>query len=148
MNNLELLKQSIRKNIPSLMEIERGLLFMDKMIDKETQQSVSCVLEFFGSVEYSILYYNHTLDSFGSYSTNRPFENIIGKEPMLNDVLAWFKLSKYKYAHFEDNYFSIYNSDEKCEPIEWDLSKPYLKDQSEELVDFLCEEVLTNNTNI
>lgn len=145
MNKLDLLKQSIRKNIPSLMEIGKGLLFLRKRIDAPDE--LEDILEFCGSSTYSVIYHNSEIDHFGRFDKKQPLGKIIGKEPMLNDVLAWFKLSKYEYAHFEGHYFLIYNGDEKCDPIEWDLSKPYLKDQSEQMIDFLYEEVLSNSTN-
>jgi hypothetical protein len=58
---------------------------------------------------------------------------IIGKEPMLNDVLEY--LSKETTAPtsniLKNQLYYIYSK--------WDLSKPYLKDQSKELIDFLVE---------
>ena len=53
----------------------------------------------------------------------------VGKEPMLNDVLKWMIITTEPCLQFEQdviNFISI-----------WDLSKPYLKDQSQELIDLL-----------
>ncbi len=61
------------------------------------------------------------------------------REPMLNDVLEWFKLNKettgsnlltmFIEGEFSKNRNLVIDS--------WDLSKPYLKDQSPELIEFL-----------
>ena len=60
---------------------------------------------------------------------------------MLNDVLAWHSSKgRNKYSHFEvskeGSYFSIYDGEES-ETIVWDLKKPYLRDQSSELLEWL-----------
>lgn len=64
--------------------------------------------------------------------------SLVGKDPVLSDILLWFKLQNYKYAHFENNYFCVYDSEETYK-IEWNLTNHYLKEQSEELIDFLLE---------
>lgn len=76
---------------------------------------------------------------------------IIGKEPMLTDVLEWVKITeKYLYSFlvltvdFYGSICNIYHDSEHLSSIigynkniKWDLSKPYLKDQSNEVIDFL-----------
>jgi len=68
---------------------------------------------------------------------------IIPESPMLNHVLKWHSLGgRDKYSHFEvskgEAYFSIYDGEE-VESILWDLSKMYLHEQSDELLNWLLE---------
>lgn len=68
---------------------------------------------------------------------------LLGKAIMLNDVLKWHSYNgRDKYSHFEiskgEAYFSIYDGEE-AESIIWDLSKPLLKDQSQELISWLAD---------
>ena len=65
----------------------------------------------------------------------------VGRKVMLNDVLGWHSSKgRDKYSHFEvskeEAYFSIYDGEES-ESIVWDLKKPYLIDQSSELLEWL-----------
>ncbi|MGH1520564.1 hypothetical protein [Chryseobacterium sp. JK1] len=70
------------------------------------------------------------------------------KSPMLNDVLEWHSKYYSKNSHFE--VFNVVMNNEKHSAgvfldyseedtgrFIWDLSKPYLKDQSPELIEFL-----------
>jgi len=60
------------------------------------------------------------------------------EELLLNDVLNWFvRIKKPYYTHFKDSYFYVYNHDDRINILNWNLEKPYLKDQSEELINFL-----------
>lgn len=70
-------------------------------------------------------------------------KQVIPEPPMLNDILKWHSLNgRNKYSHFEvikgEGNFCIYEGEE-LERIIWDLSKPCLKDQSNELIDWLAE---------
>nr|DAG72853.1 MAG TPA: hypothetical protein [Caudoviricetes sp.] len=70
------------------------------------------------------------------------------KDPMLNDVLEWHSKFYAKNSHFEvfnivmnnekhpAGVFIDYSEEDTARYI-WDLSKPYLKDQSPELIKFL-----------
>jgi hypothetical protein len=136
---LKCIIEDIHKHIPSLLEIKRGQRF----------QSV-----YYGEIVATNITKTTHKDTYSIYGFDTkeglPRDNyyprdlkLIGLEPTLNDVLYWFTfIKKYKYAHFELYYFSIYNGDEKTEPIEWDLTNPYLRGQSEELISFLFEEIL------
>lgn len=82
------------------------------------------------------------------YNIGNDFE-IVGLSPMLNDVLEWHQDYFSKNSHFEvesftaeDVKYSIgcfynYDSDDELEKYFWDLSKPFIKDQSPELIKFL-----------
>lgn len=59
---------------------------------------------------------------------------IIGREPLLNDVLLCFNESLYSTAK-EDKHLSILD----MILSEWDYSKPYLKDQSEATINYLFD---------
>lgn len=68
---------------------------------------------------------------------------IIGKEPMLNDVLKWV-LQNPRGKHFDPTgmggfMLRNYNTRGTVDFVEWDLTKPYLKDQSKELINWLYE---------
>lgn len=63
-------------------------------------------------------------------------------EPMLNDVLAW--LMKLEFKYFEDTVYlshTLWQCGFTSESISfyypWNLEKQYLKDQSEQLINFL-----------
>lgn len=71
----------------------------------------------------------------------------IGHEPKLNDVLEWFEKMRQlpEDTFFQDVFFQT-NSGKFLEIYgdsgllaKWDLTKPYLKDQSDELIDFLYD---------
>lgn len=123
------LTAEIRKAIPRLMELSDG-----------------CIVRIQYGIPYVIkekkfdTYYAFNGSGLKEINHNDILE-IIGHEPMLNDVLEWHsKNGNDKYSHFEvskgEAYFSIYDGEE-TESLIWDLSKPYLKDQSPELIDFL-----------
>jgi hypothetical protein len=75
-----------------------------------------------------------------------------GQEPMLNDVLEWLKIKN----DYTDEYALTIGGDflkmdftqsqlgliNHYSNPRWDLSKPYLKDQSNKLIEFLAEEVV------
>jgi hypothetical protein len=131
------LRAKILLDCTHLTRIEVGQVFDSKFYGNIVATSVEkCHKDFYRiygfdvkqglprSCEYRTDYFTSDLD-------------IVGKEPTLSDVLFWFNGLKYKYAHFEVDEFCIYDSDEPTEFIKWDLTKCYLKDQSEELIEFL-----------
>ncbi|MGK6342810.1 hypothetical protein ACMGDK_11260 [Chryseobacterium sp. DT-3] len=68
------------------------------------------------------------------------FEDVtVKKDPMLNDVLEWYD----KHANILRNR----SFDKHKAWIEWDLSKPYLKDQSPELIKYLHRLIKPLKTN-
>lgn len=127
----------IHKHIPSLLEIKRGQRFYSKYYGEIVATNVTKTTH---KDTYSI--YGFDVNDGLPRDNYYPIDlTLIGLEPTLNDVLLWFNIKKYKYAHFESYYFSIYNGEE-YETIDWDLTNPYLKNQSEELIRFLFEEIL------
>jgi len=140
MSNYDLLKQRIQEAIPTLMDWSIGNII--KQIEGENSGDI-----------YTIGY-DCWLTSNGKYielddslEYNLSDFILIGKEPMLNDVLEWLKsISEYtdKYCitiggdflkmNFIQSSFELINSHTNPR---WDMSKPYLKDQSTELIEWL-----------
>ena len=136
---IEALSNEIRKALPYLMELSEGCIFFNQKrgyfkahyVKKTNDDNllkthiVAGVLEGNNNASY---YYPMSVE-------------LIGKEPMLNDVLAWHCTEgRNKYSRFEavksEGYFFIYDGEETYS-VSWNLQKPYLKDQSVELIDFL-----------
>lgn len=140
MSNYDLLKQKIQDKIPKLLEMSKGQLFAIKNMPFHYEFLHFIYNDDDDIVEIATLY-NGEIDVFDyDYFKNQQI-TIFGKDPMLNDVLLWHSSSGInKYSHFEvskgEAYFSIYEGEES-ESIIWDLSKPYLKDQSYELIEWL-----------
>lgn len=140
MSNYDLLKQKIQEAIPKLLDMSKGQLFTIKNMPFHYE-----FLHFIYNGDEEIVevatLYNGEVDVFDyEYFTNQQI-TIYGKEPMLNDVLLWHSQNgNDKYSHFEvskgEAYFSIYDGEE-TESLIWDLSKPYLKDQNSELIEWL-----------
>lgn len=77
---------------------------------------------------------------------------------MLNDVLYWHKKSHSKYSHFEVHKSADKRQSDGLSPIGvfvcytgeetefyiWDLSKRYLHEQSEKLIQFLADTIKDN----
>lgn len=109
---LKAVKVQIRKEIPRLMELREDCRFEFKDIKFK--------------VVHIDEYYIQAIDELTSVTalehSKKPEFKIIGSEIMLNDVLEY--LFKYK---IEPHGILVF----------WDLSSPYLKDQPEELIEFL-----------
>lgn len=119
----------------------------EKTNDQSCLSAVSSSLDLLhGSIwnETPSLIYEDENELFDEGSGYRKIEKmLIPDPPQLNDVLKWHSSKgRDKYSHFEVNngegYFSIYDGEE-TESIAWDLSKPRLLDQSEELISWLAE---------
>lgn len=135
MSNYDLLKQKISESIPRLLEMSKGQLFTIKNKPFHYEFLDFIYNDDGGIVEIATLY-NDEVDVFDyEYFTNQNI-TIYGKEPLLSDVLEWMKglhteiHSINKYGHFHDRVWNGICS--------WDLSKPYLKEQNQELIDYLC----------
>lgn len=137
MTNLEKLEKDIREKLPRLVELTEG-----------------CELNYMG-IKFSILKRNEaenlftlTSDDIPSYTVQSIHHveskcEVIGHPVMLNDVLEWLGIkaeyideyaidSAGKLLKFDDDYGYEYLGKK------WDLFKPYLKDQPQELIDYLA----------
>ena len=132
------LELSIFHELPYLRNIEKGQRFHSDYYGTITATKITNL----GKMVYSIYGFD---DKYGSpRDCYYPRDlGLLGKNIMLNDVLKWHSSNgRDKYSHFEiskgEAYFSIYDGEE-TESIIWDLSKPYLKDQSKELLEWLAD---------
>jgi len=140
MSNYEILKDKIIKEVKILKELTNGCLLLCKVsIEKYglIKDEEYKYLSFIDDDNLKLTFYN-VEKYIGKFND---IFLIVGKEPMLNDVLLWHSSNSIdKYSHFEvskgEAYFSIYDG-EKTESLVWNLSKPYLKDQSSELIEWL-----------
>lgn len=87
---------------------------------------------------------NEQEDALDAVVSSIQDELLIGELPQLNDVLRWHSLNgRDKYSHFEVNggvgKFIVYDSDEGGYVIDWDLSKPSLHSQCDDLIVWLSE---------
>jgi hypothetical protein len=123
MNNLDKLKEAIYKALPRLTKIKVGQRFHSN---------------FYGEIIATRIdrYSDNKCAVYGfDVKQGLPRDNyyprdltLLGQEPQLNDVLEW--INKEPKA----NILVIIRF---CDTFKWDLSKPLLKDQSQELIDYL-----------
>lgn len=137
MNNLEKIKQEIYKALPRLMEIQNGQRFESRFYGV----IIATKIEKIKSI-YSI--YGFDVEKGLPRSEYYPRDlTILGIEPQLNDVLEWLgKIMLINGYENTDPYYinilgEIHNSKSQL-LCKWDLSKPFLKDQSEELINYLA----------
>ncbi len=132
----------IRVKLPRLMELEKG-----------------CLVDAEHTGRWEIIYCDFTGEKAIYYAINEFLEivelsqgdivKIIGKEPQFADVIEWLSDVEVKDKKINDSLdiSLFYGKDFRLKTckneVRWDLSKPHLKDQSEELVNFLFE--LTSN---
>lgn len=124
MNNIDKLKEAIYNALPRLKDDVVGQIY------ERNGELYKCVL-IRESVVGNTLYYLLDLQDFKTssyYDTeilNR-FEPL-GIEPQLNDVIAFLNHLSYSMETYQSRLMLR----------KWDLSKPLLKDQSEELINYL-----------
>ena len=124
MTNLQKLEQEIRTKIPRLMELSEGCLI--RFTDGEIIKISQGMLRQIKNIDYR----------------NEEF-TIIGHEIQLNDVLEWLGMMDYNYCQTtEVNLLCITIESDDYYVSYWDLSKQYLKDQSEGLIKSLSELIL------
>lgn len=125
MDKLKELTNDIHLKIPRLMDDKVGQIY------ERGGDIFKCVLVQTGVVG-DTLYYLMDLQDFqiSSYYESEIQTKFqpLGMEPMLNDVLEYLYILPPMERH---NIQTLINF--------WDLSKPYLKDQSKETIDFLCK---------
>lgn len=134
MTNYDLLKEKIIKAIPRLSDFSKGQLFTIKNMPFHYEFLHFIYNDDEEIVEIATLY-NGEIDTFDYEFFTKQQITIYGKEPLLSDVLEWLKgldteiHSINKYGHFHDRAWNgVYS---------WDLSKPYLKEQNKELIDYM-----------
>lgn len=142
MNKLEQLTSEIRKTVPRLMELTDGCklspfnVFSAKVISNDKDYV------------YVLSTNNNCIEKFTNEEINRHFE-IIGHEIMLNDVLEWLPNGFGITSGLYTGGFITIDKGNMCysciqavgideyKYYRWDLSKPFLKDQSQELINYL-----------
>lgn len=128
MKELEELTRDIREKIPRLMELSEGQTLKSLIAHPANDICKDSYYTVGYHEDYSCKIENEHIEIGGYiYIVNRDFE-IIGKEPMLNDVLECIK--KTVIADKNETAYNIITHN-------WNLSHPYLKDQSPELIKFL-----------
>lgn len=143
-SKLEIISTQIRKDIPRLMELREGCLVqnndnkeIDIFLAYTSDEYKNAILKDYETGEIWV-YFN---DYFWINEKEDYAYSIIGHEIMLNDVLEWLD-KKYFYNSYYMNSSGViletkitYVNDKYI--TKWNLSSPYLKDQSEELIRFL-----------
>ncbi len=130
---LKAVTDDIRAKLPRLMELSDGCEF----ISEDIKYQVILDLE-----KWVLTFDGNNIDKIHCDYIKDTRSKIIGKEPMLNDVLEWLELIQPKsswssYAITMDGrLIDVFAEITICKI---DLSKPYLKDQSEKLINFLYE---------
>lgn len=132
---------AIREKLPHLMKLEKGCIIIKD--NSETEIIGISHLGDAGDDFYTVyqLYDDFVLDTILDVEFEE--KTIIGKEPMLNDVLKWV-LQNPRGKHFDPTgmggfVLKNYNTRGTVDFAEWNLTKPYLKDQSKELINWLYE---------
>ncbi len=120
---LQAVTEDIRSKLPRLREISKGDFIKGNLI-------IGLSLDVY-------LVYSYVKEKVYEVPISKMSEIFEGKEPMLNDVLEWlgckspFRIESLVVGG------TLRISVHALLVLEWDLSKLYLKDQSEELITFL-----------
>ena len=130
-NKLKELTDAIRNALPRLMVIEKGQIFHSKYYGDIVATRIGKHSEKVCSI------YGFDLKDGLPRDNYYPRDiELVGKNPQLNDVLEWFLSIKNDSMLFTSTCGNIFLGLHKDKQI-WDLSKPFLKDQSEDLINFL-----------
>lgn len=136
---IEAISNKIREALPYLNELSHGCV-IEKNNDKQKYIVNSIFVDIGRSISlYTSYLHNENRGSSFSFFFDAKRYKIIGHEPKLNDVLAWLGLDEQSKAcliNFWGEFFD-YNDNTVALFVSWNLEKPYLKDQSAELIDFL-----------
>ncbi len=140
---LRAVTEDIRSKLPRLKELEKGCLlkYNDDFIEicKKMPKTSKFNDNFYQGFSHDDIcghwFYENQIEDLGY--------EIIGKEPMLNDVLEWFNKKEFKTELTGQGLlYAVIGKDhpmKKAISCRVDLSKPYLHQQSEELITFLYE---------
>lgn len=132
MKELEELTQEIREKLPRLTELTEGQRLLT-LVSDEPNDIYEGAYETIGIGAYLLENGNIEIGSY-EYEIGKAFE-VVGKEPMLNDVLEWLQVkSQSDFEQGDKRYLTHFLA---FKLSEWDLSTPYLKDQSPNLIKFL-----------
>ncbi len=144
---LKAVTEEIRSKLPRLMELEKGCLIKCRegnyykivQIHDTYLDVLNCRLNVIIHPKWDLRKETHLKSFLSAYK-------IIGQEPMLNDVLEWISIDGIRIVMIDEfGSFHVYDSRAKKKELTsiaglgWNLSKPYLKDQSIELINFLYE---------
>ncbi len=130
---LKAVTEDIRDKLPRLMKLEKGCLVQSHHFDDIREIYMTHKIK-------GELYYLTFCKQFKQeYTLEEQIQKIIGKEPMLNDVLEWLQVLNSLEYDMQINQTASQIELANDEIIYIDLSKPYLKDQSAELINFLYE---------
>lgn len=134
MKELEELTREIREKLPRLKELSDGTIIKSLFDDKRNFITKDTFYQI-GYSEDCICLADNVNVNIDGYSYKTSSFEIIGKEPMLNNVLEWLKVkSQSDFKPGDKRYLTHFLA---FNLSEWDLSKPFLKDQSPELIKFL-----------
>ncbi|MBT0572488.1 hypothetical protein OKE68_08925 [Riemerella anatipestifer] len=134
-DKLKIITDNIRQKLPRLMELEEGCLIKDKGTDIIGKIVHKDDDEFIFIQWMDDMYVKHSKCSL-EYLKNR-FKSL-GKEPMLTDMLEWLSLLKeVSLCYLDNNSLLVIEKSGKFYYQVIDITKPYLKDQSKEVIDFL-----------
>jgi hypothetical protein len=129
MDKIQKLTDIIKLNIKELTEIKVGQVFNSKYYGDIVATKVTYLSE----GKYSI--YGFDIKEGLPRDNYYPRDlDLVGKEPMLNNVLYFFIESLYSTSK-EDKHLSVLD----MILSEWDYSKMYLKDQSEATINYLFD---------
>lgn len=142
---LQAVTEQIRKDIPRLMELSEGCEITSFSGDtlKIIHNYVSKEFVAYKYDDFELLEIQK--EGFESEDGEPASYYIKGHEPMLSNILEWFEKRRqlpedtfFQDVLFQTNngkYLEIYGDSGLL--AKWDLSKPYLKDQNDELIGFL-----------
>ena len=129
MEKIQKLTDLIKSNIKELTEIKVGQVFNSKYYGYIVATRVTHLSE----GKYSIYGFNIN-EGVLRYNYYPRDLDLVGKEPMLNNVLHFFVESLYSTSK-EDKHLSVLD----MILSDWDYSKVYLKDQSEATINYLFD---------
>lgn len=111
---LQILEEQIRKDLPRLMELGDGCCV--KLADHKKTSDPNNIIKMVNAFTFK----------------SEDIVEIIGHDILLSDLLKWIYLKKGDVdCFFNDDGLWLFDE------YFWDLNKPHLKDQSEELIEFL-----------
>jgi len=130
MTKYEQLKKRICEELPRLQDLKEGQNYLRKKKPLEFR-----CLDFYS--DNILLYEPITCEAkwYKIHKLNRDFQ-VLGIEPNLSDVLEYIGVDYEEQPYYINVYGELMTS-KSVFKAKWDLSKPLLKDQSEELIDYL-----------